>query len=435
MTRPRLTLAETLSDRRVFLMLLLGFSSGLPFLLVFSTLSARLREVGIAHSSIGLLSYVALAYSFKFVWAPVVDAFDVPVLSRLLGRRRGWMVLSQLAVAAGLVGIGLSDPKTALLATVLCALAVAFASATQDVVIDGWRINVAATDRQAMLAAAYQLGYRLALLAAGAGALLVADAVNWTAAYVAMAACMGIGLVASLLAPRADGTRDPASPRPRFNLADAVVEPLADLWRRKGPVLALILTLVMLFRLPDFVAGVMANPLYIDMGFTKTDIAWVSKIFGVWVGIAGAFAAGLLLPRIGLKAALVFGAAASAGSNVMFALLALRGADLNFLILSISIDNFAGGFAGTALIAYMSGLTSPAFAATQYALLSSLYALPGKLVGGVSGFMVEAYGYPVFFTLTAAVGIPVVILAFLVAREEPRAAEDAVPEGAARAEA
>jgi PAT family beta-lactamase induction signal transducer AmpG len=429
MTKPRLTVRNVLSDRRVLLMLAFGFSAGLPFLLVFSTLSLWLRSVGVSRAEIGLLSYVALAYTFKFVWAPVIDSVDVPLLSRLLGRRRAWMVLAQGTIALGLVGIGTSDPATSVTVTAAFALLVAFASATQDVVIDGWRIDAAPTERQGMMAAAYQLGYRLSLIASGAGALYVADFSGWREAYFAMAGLVVVGVLATLVAPAVDRGAGAAARR-GFSFAGAVVEPFRDLVLRKGWRLALILLLVAFFRLPDFVAGVMAGPLYVDTGFTNIEIANVSKLYGVWVGIAGAFAGGFALARFGLVPSLVFGALTSAGSNVMFAWLAMSGRDLTLLTLSISIDNFAGGFAGTALIAYMSGLTGAGFAATQYALLSSLYALPGKVVGGLSGFMVDSFGYPAFFVMTSLVGIPVAILCLIVGRDGIKEDEPPVEPGA-----
>jgi MFS transporter, PAT family, beta-lactamase induction signal transducer AmpG len=409
----RLSFRDVLTDGRIALMLPLGFSSGLPFLLVFSTLSAWLREAGISRTEIGMLSWVALAYSFKFLWAPIVDRYDVPGLANLLGRRRGWMAFAQIVTALGIVGIAISNPQTSLSLTIASALLVAFASATQDVVVDGWRIDVASTERQGMMAASYQLGYRLALICAGAGALYIAEFVNWRSAYLAMAVLMGVGLIGTLLAPRGNES----TVRERLPFSAAITEPLTDLFRRKGLILIPILALIACFRLPDFVAGVMANPLYIDLGFSKTDIADVSKLYGIWVGIAGAFAGGLALTRLGLWWTLLIGAVIAASSNLMFAWLAFEGADKLLFILSISIDNFASGFAGSALIAYMSGLTSPGFAATQYALLSSLYALPGKLIGGASGAVVDAYGYPLLFTATASIGIPLVILCFVVRRD------------------
>jgi PAT family beta-lactamase induction signal transducer AmpG len=386
---------------------------------VFSTLSAWLRESGISLTEIGLLSYLALAYSFKFLWAPVIDAFDVPLLARLVGRRRAWMILSQAVVAAALAAVGLSDPGHNVTPTAVCALVVAFASATQDVVIDGWRIDVAPTSKQGVMAAAYQLGYRIALIAAGAGALYLADFASWSAAYLTMAALMGVGVIASLLSKAAEESPSATlstAGHPTGRQLDLIASfwtPLMDLVRRHGAGLIAIIVLVALYRLPDFVAGVMANPLYIDLGFTKSDIASVSKLYGVVVGILGAFAGGVAVARLGLRSALMIGAIAASGSNLMFSWLALEGAEMNLLILSISVDNFSGGFAGTSLIAFMSGLTVREHAATQYALLSSLYALPGKLVGGISGIMVDSYGYPLFFALTAAVGIPLVLLCVL----------------------
>jgi PAT family beta-lactamase induction signal transducer AmpG len=416
----RLTLSAFLRDGRLALMLPLGFASGLPFLLVFCTLSAWLREAGISRTEIGLLSWVALAYSFKFVWAPAIDRVDVPILAGVLGRRRSWMLLAQVVIAIGLLGIAVSDPQSGLAPAVASALLVAFASATQDIVIDGWRIDAAPTERQGLMSAAYQLGYRLALICSGAGALYIAEFASWSRAYTAMAALMLIGMTGTLLAPRIDV----ASERTRFTIAGAVVEPFADLIRRKGVMLIAILALVALFRLPDFVAGVMANPLYIDLGFSKTDIANVSKLYGVWIGIAGAFAGGLALGTVGLWPTLITGAAIAAGSNVMFAILARAGADLTLLVFTISFDNFASGFAGSALIAYMSALTAPGLAATQYALLSSLYALPGKLIGGASGVVVDTYGYPALFLGTAAIGLPLVALCFVIRGDIMRPVEE-----------
>lgn len=426
---------RSMADRRHALMLVFGFSSGLPFLLVFGTLSAWLREAGVSRTDIGLLSWVALAYSFKFVWAPAVDRLDPPLLARWLGRRRAWMLLSQIGVAAGLVGVAVSDPATFLPGLIGCALLVAFASATQDVAIDGWRINIATQDEQAMLAAIYQFGYRLALLCSGAGALYIADYVDWRSAYLAMAVLMLVGMASVLAAPRMTETvRAPDRARGWRALAvEAVVEPFRDLALRKGAALVFILALIALYRLPDFVAGVMANPLYIDMGFSKSEIASVSKVFGVWVGLAGAFAGGVAVARFSLMPCLVFGGVAAAASNLMFALLAVTGHDLTLLTLSISLDNFASGFAGSALIAYMSGLTSPVMAATQYALLSSLYALPGKFVGGASGWLVDQIGYPWFFICTALVGVPVAVLSLLVWRIDRRTAAQVPGSGATAA--
>ena len=255
--------------------------------------------------------------------------------------------------------------------------------------IDGWRIDAAPPERQGMMAAVYQLGYRLAMLCAGAGALYIADFVSWRAAYLAMAGLMA-GRNRRL--PAVAAARLAARARPRRTVA-AFVEPLADLVRRYGATLVAILALVAIYRLPDFVSGVMANPLYIDLGFSKSDIATVSKLYGVWIGMAGAFGGGVAVARLGLMPSLLIGGFAASASHLTLAYLAASGAQLPLLTLAVSVESFASGFAGAALIAYMSSLVSPAFAATQYALLSSLYALPGKFVGGLSGVMVDAFGY------------------------------------------
>jgi MFS transporter, PAT family, beta-lactamase induction signal transducer AmpG len=421
-----------LADSRVALMLALGFSAGLPLLMVFGTLSVRLREAGVPVTTIGLFSWLALAYSLKFIWSPLIDAFDVPILARLVGRRRAWMMVCQLLVVLGLVGAGLSDPSASIAATAAFTFLVAFGSATQDVVVDGWRIDAAPIEKQGIMAAAYQLGYRLALLAAGAGALYIAEFVDWRIAYFSMAGLMAVGFVAALLSPIVDrAPGEGAAKRPaRFSFTDAVKAPIADLYLRKGRVLIPILALVALYRLPDFVAGVMANSLYVDLGFSKVQIASVAKLYGVWIGIVGAFAGGYLVAKIGLLRTMLIGAVASTVSHLLFAWLTTQGAAIEALVVVISVDNFAGSFSGTALIAYMSGLTAAGFSATQYALLSSLYALPGKVIGGISGFVVAAYGYATFFALTAAIGIPVIALIVAVGRApagglSPAKAEDA----------
>ena len=411
-------IAEIIADKRLALMLALGFSAGLPFLLVFSTLSAWLREAGIARTQIGLLSYVALAYSFKFVWAPIIDQRDVPLLSRF-GRRRAWMLLSQASVSLGLVGVAFGDPANSLVWTVACAFFVAFASATQDVVVDGWRIGAAPVERQGMMSASYQLGYRIALLCAGAGALYIADFAGWKLAYCVMALLMAVGISASLLVQHTPQSEPPAANAPRESFLKLYAEPIADLIRRNGAMIVPILALVAIYRVPDFVSGVMANPLYIDLGFSKTAIATVTKVYGVWIGIAGVFAGGIAVLRLGLMPALLIGCVAASASHLTFAWLAHAGARLDLLTGAIGVESFASGFAGTALIAFMSSLTSPAYAAAQYALLSSLYALPGKLVGGLSGFVVDAFGYPAFFLMASAIGIPGALLCLFVWRRAP----------------
>ncbi len=405
---------EIVTDPILALMLALGFSSGLPFLLILGTQAARLAEAKVPIQDIGLVSWVGLCYSLKFFWAPVIDEIDVPYLSRLLGRRRAWLLVAQIGVACGLVALAFADPKRSLTGLIACAVFTAFFAATQDIVIDGWRIDSAPSERQGVMAATYNFGYRLGLLAAGAGALYLADYASWRAAYSVMAALMLVGVAACLLSPRlADRASEPDTP-----FAEKFTEPVTDLWRRYGPLLAAILLLVALYRLPDFLSGVMANPLYIGLGFSKSQIATMSKVYGIWIGIAGAFAGGFTITRIGLMPALLVGGVAAAASHLCLALLAAAGKSLPLLALSVSVENFAGNFAGAALIAYMSSLTSPAYAASQYALLSSLYALLGKFLGGLSGFAVKSIGFAKFFACTSLIGLPVAALClFLWARQ------------------
>jgi MFS transporter, PAT family, beta-lactamase induction signal transducer AmpG len=418
--RPRFR--DIVADPILALMLALGFSSGLPFLLVLGTQAVRLTEAKVPIEEIGLISWVGLCYSLKFLWAPVIDSVDVPWLARALGRRRAWLLASQIGVVGGLVALAFADPARSLTGLIVRAAITAFAAATQDIVIDGWRIDSAPTERQGIMAATYNFGYRLGLLAAGAGALYIADFSSWRTAYLAMTALMLVGVIAGLISPRLpERAREPTSLGAKF------LQPLTDLWRRFGPLLAAILLLVALYRLPDFLSGVMANPLYIGLGFSKSQIATMSKVYGVWIGIAGAFAGGFTITRIGLMPALLIGGIATAASHLSLALLAATGKSLPLLALAVSVENFAGNFAGAALIAYMSSLTSPAYAASQYALLSSLYALLGKFLGGLSGFAVKQIGFAGFFAFTSTIGLPVAALCLLVWARQSGAARRAEP--------
>lgn len=432
--KPRkLRLRDITEDKRLAQMLALGFSSGLPLLLVLGTFTLRLADSGIDIKTIGLFSYVALPYSLKFLWAPSIDRVDVPFLAARLGRKRAWMVTTQIATALALVLMAFADPKEQLALLGVGAFLVAFCAATQDVVIDGWRIEAAGTDLQGMMAATSNLGYRFGLILAGAGALYVAAYGGWTMAYLSMAALMGVGLIAALLATPYDRPREAASGKRDLPAAvrRAVLEPLTDLHARMGNALFAVLALVALYRMPDFVSGVMANPLYITLGYGKAEIATIVKLFGIWVGIAGGFAGGWSIARLGMFPTLVIGAFIAAASHLSLAWLALGEPEQWRLAVAVSIESLCGSFAGIALIAYMSSLTTPGFAATQYALFSSLYALPGKLVAGTSGFVVAAYGFPTFFAMTAAVGIPVVALCFAVGRIPQRTAPpEAAPEPA-----
>lgn len=417
-------------------MLTLGFAAGLPLLLVLGTLSFRLREAGIDRSTIGYLSWVGLAYGFKWVWAPLVDRLPIPGLTPLLGRRRSWLLLAQLVVVAGLVGMALADPRLTLGPIVWCALAVAFGSATQDIALDAFRIESADANHQAALAASYQTGYRLAMIWAGAGVLWIAARSEvapaagalaaqgaaayqngaWQTAYLVMAASMAVGIVTVLF------SREPAPVLlpPAKNAAEwvrgAVVEPFADFLRRYGWHAALILALIAVYRISDVVMGIMANPFYVDMGFTKDEVAAVTKVYGVIMTLAGAFVGGSLSMRFGVMRILMLGAILSAASNLLFAWLAGHGHDVTALIAVVSADNLAGGIASAAFIAYLSSLTNVSYSATQYALFSSMMLLLPKFVAGFSGDYVNAFGYANFFLSTALLGLPVLVLVWLASR-------------------
>jgi PAT family beta-lactamase induction signal transducer AmpG len=414
-------------------MLFLGFSAGLPLLLVFGTLSFWLREAGIDRTTIGFISWVALAYAFKWAWAPLVDRLPLPGLTARLGRRRSWLLVSQLAIAGGLIGMALTDPALHLRPLVIFALVTAFASATQDIALDAYRIESAAIEKQAALAAAYQTGYRLAMIWAGAGALAIAARFDpseaeyhfapWTVAYLAMAASMAIGIVTTLLAP--EPAVSAPRPRPREGSAlqrlgvwlhGAVISPFADFTRRFGWHAVLLLLLIATYRMSDVVMGVMANPFYRDMGFSKDEVAAVSKIYGVVMTLTGAFVGGVLSLRFGVLRTLFIGAVLSAATNLLFAWLAVRGHDLGFLIFAVSADNLSAGIASSAFVAYLSGLTNVAYSATQYALFSSIMLLLPKYIAGWSGWAVDSFGYVSFFVGTATLGLPVLALVWLAAR-------------------
>ena len=539
-------------ERRVFVMLLLGFSAGLPFLLIFDTLSAWLREDGLSLEVIGFFGLATLSYTLKFIWAPLIDRTTIPVLTKWLGHRRSWMVVTQAVVVFGLWSISGQSPSTSLGAVAAFAVLTGVFGATQDIVIDAWRIEVADDTRHGAMAAAYQLGYRFAQILAGALPLVLADIYNWNVSYAVMSALMGIGIVAAIFAPREKaheirpipvgdvpsrpplevlewivrlviiviaaliigsgltGAADmlagglslaglssesaealkaawkvkpdgvylqvaatfgglalmvlacwpiPRVPtRPGAYLAGSFGEPLKDFYRRFAGVATLILALICVYRLADFVLNIM-NPFYLDLGFDKTEVAEVRKVFGVFATTFGVFVAGWAVAKLGLIRTMVVGAFMSPLSNLVFAWLAVQGPDLGALFIAIGVDNAATGFAGTALIAYMSSLTSLGFTATQYALFSSLCGLPGKLIASQSGRIVEGSaraaegggllsplkglfsnlpagslvegaatsgvtpaalgaGYVVFFLYSTVIGAFAVVLAFIVARKQ-----------------
>jgi PAT family beta-lactamase induction signal transducer AmpG len=429
-------------------MLFLGFSAGLPLLLVLGTLSFWLSEAGIDRATIGHLSWVGLAYGFKFLWSPLVDRLPLPLLTARLGRRRAWLLLSQIAIAASLLGMANTDPVLNLTHTVFFALAVAFASATQDIALDAYRIEAVETEKQGAMAATYQAGYRIAMITAGAGALWIAAGVDpseatydfhpWQVAYTVMAALMGVGILTTLTireperhVPRTTNERETHA-REKFaalglrdgllNAAawfyDAVLSPFIDFIQRYKWQAVLMLALIAIYRISDVVMGVMSNPFYQEMGFTKDEVATVSKVYGVAMTIAGAGLGGLLTLRLGVMRTLFLGALLSAATNLLFVWLAGRGHDVGALVFTVSADNLSAGIASSAFVAYLSGLVNQAYSATQYALFTSVMLLLPKFIAGFSGEFVDAWGWANFFTGTALIGLPVLLLVWLVGRQK-----------------
>ncbi len=430
---------------RVFGMLMLGFSAGLPLLLILGTLSFWLREAGIDRATIGYFSWIGLAYGFKWAWAPLVDRMPLPLLSRWLGRRRAWLLFSQLAIATALLGMANTDPTEQLSHMVFFALAVAFASATQDIALDAYRIEAVALRLQGAMAATYQAGYRLAMIMASAGALWLAaafdptpehyDYASWQMAYYLMAACMLIGIITTLTIREPEVSINQQLTAENEKLAremisrwqvdarfssvliwlyGAVVAPFRDFIMRYGLHALLILALIAVYRISDVVMGVMSNPFYVDMGYSKDEVAMVSKVYGVIMTILGAVTGGILIAKIGINRTLFLGAVLSAATNLLFVWLAGRGHDLSGLVFTISADNLSAGIASSAFVAYLSGLTRTAYSATQYAMFSSVMLLLPKFIAGFSGEFVDAHGYAMFFTGTALLGVPVLFLVWKV---------------------
>ncbi len=428
-------------------MLFLGFGSGLPFYLVYSTLSAWLRQEGIRRGTIGMLAWVGLIFTLQFVWAPFVDRVPLPGLKRLLGRRRSWMVVAQIGIVAALVNLSVAHPAANLTQVAVGALLLAFCAATQDIAMNAWRIESAPHEEQGAMAAAYQIGYRAAVICSTAGALGLAQAAGWHASYATMAALGLVGVITTLLVrepqPRVAPVGEQQEQRVRDWLATrahwpqfaqtagaafvgAVMCPLTDfLGRFSVRIAALLLLLIGSYRLTDFTMGVMANPFYIDHGYSLGQIATVVKFVGVALSMIGVLLSGVIIARYGVIGALILGSIMVMLSNLGFSWLATtHGPTILGLGFANGLDAMALALHGTALIAFLSALTSSRYTATQYALFSSLYALPGKLLEGTSGFVVDRIGYPHFFLYTASLSIPSLVLLYLLTRPAHR---DALP--------
>lgn len=430
---------------RVIAMAFLGFSAGLPFLLVFSTLTAWLRDENVSRSAIGFFAWIGITYSVKVLWAPVIDRLVIPIITRSMGQRRSWMLAGQVGIASGLLGMAIVGPDN-LLVLSLFALLVAFSSATQDIAIDAYRIEAAIDEYQGAMSASYIFGYRVALLAAGAGALYLADFFSWFVAYQAMAVLVGVGIITVLLVHEPDHSAAYAVQDTEQRVQDflvrsrdrpawlrrlqawfigAVVCPFVEFFERNGRFALVVLLFISVFRLSDIAMGIMANPFYLDMGYTKTEIANVAKVYGFFMSIAGSAICGILVVKWGIFRPLLVGATAVATTNLLFAGLSLLSPEVGFLAVVISADNLSGGFAATAFIAYLSSLTNRAYTATQYALFSSLMTLPGKFISGFSGLVVDGFGYFTFFIVASGIGLPAVLLVLVLMAHSRRARESA----------
>ncbi len=423
---------------RVFGMIFLGFAAGLPFLLVFSTLSAWLRDEEVTRTTIGFFSWVGITYSIKVFWAPVVDRLQIPLLTKTLGKRRSWMLCAQFVIAVGLVGMASCDPHSQLTLIAIFAVIVAFGSSTQDITIDAYRIEAVSVKYQGAMAATYVFGYRLALLVAGAGAFYLAEGQSWGFAYVTMASLMLIGVITTLIISEpnhdANATAEQVERQLEARLGfdentsrvkaigrwfvDAVVSPFVEFFERNGHMALIILLLIATYKMSDITMGVMANPFYLDLGFSKTDIANVSKIFGFFMTIFGAVLGGVFVTRYGIEKPLIFGSVMIILTNLLFVFLAITAPDISTLAMVISADNLSGGFATSAFIAYLSSMTNQTYSATQYALFSSIMTLPAKFIGGFSGIIVDAAGYAFFFLYAGLLGIPALLLIIYILKRQ-----------------
>jgi len=400
-------------ERRLIIIFLMGFASGLPFLLSGATLSIRLTEAGVSLTAIGIFALVGTPYNFKFIWAPLIDRVHIPVFSNLLGRRRSWMMLIQFGLMASITALGLSDPQSGTGATAFFAVAVAFFSASQDIVIDAYRIEILDENQQGAGAAMTQAGYRFGLLVSGAGALYLATEMNWSLVYGIMAGFILVGFITALCAPIPKGDRVMGktieTPGNWFRMN--VVAPFIEFFQRNDMGVALvILTFILLYKFGDAFAGVMANPFYIKIGFTKVEIANVSKIFGVFATLLGVFIGGLIVERFGILKSLLYCGILQMLSNLMFAAQAAIGPKVGFLFFTIGIENLSGGMGSAAFVAYLSLLCNTTYTGTQYALFTSFMAFGRTWLSAMSGWVADQTDWVTFFVSSTFVALPGLLL-------------------------
>ena len=424
-------------ERRVIAVLFLGFASGLPLPLTFGTLSFWLAEEGVSKATIGAFALVGIAYGWKFLWAPFMDRLPLPVLGRPFGRRRGWLLLTQVLLIAAILALGATDPGVDPALTALLAVVVAFCSASQDIVIDAYRVEILGERQQGAGAAVIVIGYRIGMLVAGAGALVMAEYAGWFAAYAAMAALMLVGVATVLLNPEPGGSALVVARRPgtagRGGAAawvrEAMVEPFAEFIRRSGwTTAALILLFIMFYKLGDALLGVMSNPFYVEMGFSKAEVASIVKTFGLFATLGGGLIGGAIINARGIVPALWVCGLLQIGSNLMFAVQALVGYDLGLLTLTIAVENLAGGMGTAAFVAYLSSLCNVHYTATQYALLSSFMAQTRTLLASSGGVLAESMDWVSFFLLTTVAGAPALVLLYWLTRRAPAPARPAAAE-------
>ncbi|MDX2103425.1 MAG: MFS transporter [Alphaproteobacteria bacterium] len=413
-------------DRRLLAVLLMGFSSGLPLPLTFGTLSFWMAEVGVSRTSIGLFALVGTAYNLKFLWAPIIDRVPLPMLTAALGRRRSWALVIQLLLAVAILALGLSDPRENLVGMALAAVAVAFLSASQDIVIDAFRIEMLSPEQQGAGAAATQWGYRFGMIASSSGALFLAAGFDWPVAFATMAVLMGVGMATVWLTAE---PAVPAAPAPRRGVRgffqDAVIGPFADFTRR--PLWLVILLFVVFYKFGDALANTMANILYVELGFTRVEVATVSKFFGIWSTLAGVAVGGVVVGWLGYYRSLLLCGVLQMLSNLSFVWLYYAGNDVGVLTVAVALENFCGGLGSAAFVAYLSSLCSVAFTATQYALLSSLAAVGRTTLSAGSGGLVDALGWVPFFGISLAAALPgLILLVWLMRRLEPPPKQAAV---------
>lgn len=429
-------------DRRVITIIFLGFSSGLPILLVYSTLSFWLDKAGVSKTAIGLFSFASIAYGFKYLWSPLVDRMPLPGLTNTLGQRRGWMIFAQVCVIGAILGLGSGDPAINLWSMALWAVLLAFASATQDIVIDAYRVEILDEDQLGAGAGNIVLGYRIGMVAASGGALIISDFAGWFWAYATMAALMSVGILTVLMSPEPRRAQTEESkeleargaefvarrahlPKPLRHasawLYKAVVCPFADFMTR--PHWVMILLFIAFYKYGDALLGVMANPFYAELGFTGTEVGLISKGYGVAMTIIGGLAGGVMVARWGIMRALLVCGVLQAVSNLVFAAQAVVGHSLPMLTLTISVENITGGMGTAAFVAYLSSLCNLAYTATQYALVSSFMAFARTFFASGGGWLADHVDWTSYFLITTVAALPgLALLIWMMRRFPPESA-------------